>query len=623
MTGKITQRVHDGIGTLFTAPTTTRAKAIDHMERASAATHLMSSLEHLANRKQRRKGGVNNWQVTRDSMLATSTPVRRFLDTVSKPVVTDCIHAARVASSLALLAPRSPAPVRIAANGLLAASSWALHPRHHYGTDGSDQVSFLSSAAALIARTAGRRTAVSDHVLWTVALQATLSYAVSGWAKLAGRSWREGTALAGVTRTMTYGDRRVWQLTQRFPRTARMLGASVLALECTFPLAYAAGGKFAKAYSAGTSAFHVAVGQIMGLGRFVPSFTSMHAPILYTARRTHASGDDSRNDAVPRTAAVAGLAIAIAAIAARQRNRRITLAGRGDERTLRLHDGNAITYRVVGDEADGSPVFVLENALLGTTEHWEWLVEALREHGVVVVSNRAGYGGSTAKKGTALTLDDLTDHLVQVAEHTAGSRPVVLIGHSLGGYLALEAANRLNRAPRAVCLVDSSHPDELKRSKRQELGAAALSEGLTLTAASLEAGAGLLLDVPDWVRGMPAAAQRTMLAQYRDARMWRAAKREWAAVLHDFGDTGPLSRTEVPVLSISADRTVREDDAQREMHTELAGLSSAGRHLVIPDADHDSLLTNPHHARATADEIVRFVSAPPVRAFGALKQGAA
>ena len=56
---------------------------------------------------------------------------------------------------------------RIAANGLLAASSWALHPRHHYGTDGSDHVSFLSSAAALIARTAGRRTAVSDHVLWT------------------------------------------------------------------------------------------------------------------------------------------------------------------------------------------------------------------------------------------------------------------------------------------------------------------------------------------------------------------------------------------------------------------------------------------------------------------------
>lgn len=45
MTGKITQRVHDGIGTLFTAPTTTRAKAIDHMERASAATHLMSSLD--------------------------------------------------------------------------------------------------------------------------------------------------------------------------------------------------------------------------------------------------------------------------------------------------------------------------------------------------------------------------------------------------------------------------------------------------------------------------------------------------------------------------------------------------------------------------------------------------
>lgn len=167
-----------------------------------------------------------------------------------------------------MLAPRSPSAAKIAANGALAASSFVLHPRHHYGTDGSDQVSFLASTAAFIARSAGMRTAVTDHALWTVALQATLSYAVSGWAKLAGRSWREGTALAG----------------------------------------------------------------------------------------------------------------------------------RRDELTLELRDGNRITYRVTGSTDQGTPVFVLENAMLGTTEHWEWYVRALGRHGSVITYNRPGYAASTAKR---------------------------------------------------------------------------------------------------------------------------------------------------------------------------------------------------------------------------------
>ena len=45
-------------------PTTTRTAAVDRMERTSAITHLMASLEHLANRHERRHGGMNDWSVT-------------------------------------------------------------------------------------------------------------------------------------------------------------------------------------------------------------------------------------------------------------------------------------------------------------------------------------------------------------------------------------------------------------------------------------------------------------------------------------------------------------------------------------------------------------------------------
>lgn len=593
---------------LTSTPATTRESAITRMERGGALTHLMSSLEHLANGKERQAGGVNNWEITRDNSLVTSAAGRRFLDFIARPEATAAVHVARIAAAAAVLAPRSSPSLRTAANGALAASSVVMHPRHHYGTDGSDQVSFLASAAAFVARSAGKRTAVTDHVLWAVALQATLSYAVSGWAKLAGRSWREGTALSGVTRTMTYGDRRFWELTQRFPRLARLLGVSVLALECTFPLAYAARGRLANGYIAGTTAFHLGVGQVMGLGRFVPSFMSMHGPVQYTARpSSDTEVEGRRDDSLLRTSALVGAGLIALAVQTRQANRRRALAGRGDERQLELRDGNRITYRVTGTADESTPVFVLENAMLSTTEHWEWFVRALGDHGTVVTYNRPGYAGSTARRGTAIVVDDLVGGLTEVVEHVAADRPVVLVGHSLGGYIALRAVDRLDRAPLAVCLVDSTHSEELKRSPRQDLGAKSVSDGLSLITPTLAAGAGLLLEVPAWVRSMPREAQASMLAQYRDARMWRAAKREWHAILRDFRNPPRLPRSDVPILSLSAERTVVEDETQGAMHRELADLSSAGRHVVVRGADHDSIVTERHTAQVAVSEILEFV----------------
>lgn len=609
MTRKLIRLVADGSRHLVSPPTVTRTQAIDRMERAGALTHLISSLEHLTNGKERREGGVNNWEITKDTVLPQSRLARRMLDVFARPACTNGIHVARVAAAISLMAPGSPRQARIAANALLAGSSYALHPRHHYGTDGSDQVSFLASSAALIARAAGERTRISDHVLWTVALQSTLSYAISGWAKLAGASWREGRALGGVMRTMTYGHEHAWKLTQRFPRTAKALGASVLALESSFPLAYLAGGRLANAYAAGTAAFHVGVAQIMGLGRFVPSFLSMHGAVQYTTRRSEETiPEGRRDDSLPRTVALSALGIAGLALVMRDRNRRRTLAGRGDERTLETRDGNTLTYRVAGPGGDTHPVFVLENALLGTTEHWEWYVKELSAHGTVVTYNRAGYAGSSAKRGTGLIIDDLVDDLVELVDHVAEGRPVVLVGHSLGGYLALRAGARLNAAPLAICLVDSSHPEEMQRSKRQEMGATALEAGLSLAAATQELGGGLLLEIPEWVRSMPAEAQRTMLAQFRDARLWRAGKREWTATRREFAGRSKLMPTDVPVLCISAQRTIDEDEAHLTMHRELAALSEHGSHQTIAHADHDSVMTNGAHARTAARKIVEFVA---------------
>lgn len=597
------------VRTAAAPPGTTRVQAVDRMERVAAMTHLLSSLEHLATPAQRRHGGLNNWAVSRDSLLVKDRRVRAGLDVVARPAVTVGLHCARVAAAAVLLAPHRHRAARTTADLTLAGTSLILHPRHHYGTDGSDQVAFFVQWASALARGAGERHRVVDAALWTVSASASMSYAVSGWAKLAGTTWRQGRALTGVTRTLTYGDRRTWQLLTAYPRTARAMGAAVLALECSFPLAYVGSGRLARSYVVSAAAMHLSIARIMALGRFVPAFTSMHPAVLYTARsRASTQGPDgpSRDDTVPHLLALGGVVLASAAALARSRNRRLVTGGRGDELTLRTRSGAALTYRTLDGATTDGPLFVLENGLLSTVEHWDWVAMELSRHGAVVTYNRSGYAGSSPSTGPR-SLSTAVDDAVDLVDALAAGRDVVLVGHSLGGYIALRTAERTSAHVAAVALVDSSHPDELRRSSRQSHGADSLTAAFPLMIHSLDLGLGMLLDVPAWVRSLPADARTTALAQYRDSRMWKAARREWDHTLAEFGAGPELRPLAAAVIALTADRSVDQDPEHGVMQAELSNLGNRGRHEVVRGADHDSILSNESTATEVARRIIAFL----------------
>jgi pimeloyl-ACP methyl ester carboxylesterase len=599
--------VHDLVTRLFAVPTVTRAQALERMERINAVTHLMSSAEHLAKPEYRRQGGLNHWLISRESAAFRSAPARRLLDVVGDPRVTNALHAVRVVTAAASVLPGGGRGRRLAADATLATTSLLLHPRHHYGTDGSDQVAFLVQAVAAVARSS-EKPAVADAALWAVGVQAAMSYTVSGWAKVAGTTWRGGTALEGVARTMTYGDEWAWKLTRRFPGTAKVLGAGVLALECAGPLAYVGGGRLARPYVLGVTGMHLGIARTMALGRFVPAFLSMHPAMLYTARRradTAADPGGPRSDLVPRQLGVAVAGLAAAALVHRRRARRTVLAGRGDERVLTTTEGTRLAYRRTGRVGEpGVPVVLLENALLATPEHWEWVAAELGRHAEVVTYSRAGYGPSG--DGGPDTLTGLVDHAAELVAAVADGRPVVVVGHSLGGYLALRVAARDPERVRAAVMVDSSHPQELDRSPRQQAGAESLTRTFTMVCHSLELGCGPLLEVPEWVLTLPAAARRTALAQYRDARMWKAGRREWAATLAEFTPGRGLPRLAVPVLGLSAEKTLAQEKVQHELHEELVEAGDArSRGETVPGANHDTILT----ARGPATDAARRITA--------------
>ncbi|MCU7820141.1 alpha/beta fold hydrolase [Kitasatospora sp. DSM 101779] len=615
----VTSRLLQAVRSSVSSPSLSRSTALAMTERLSAATHLVASLEFLTTEKDHGPGGVNNWEVSRANFATAPATVRRLLDAAADRRTRRMLHLARAGAAAALLAPL-PRRGRLAANAVVAGTSLLLYPGHLYGTDGSDQVSFLVQTVTTVARAGERNPRVVDACLWFVAGQSVLSYAVSGWVKLAGPTWRSGQALPGIMRTESYGDRTTWELIRRFPRTARAVAAGVLVLECAFPLVYVARGRPARLMVGSAAAFHLANARVMGLGRFVWSFASMYPAVLYTAGLPQLSGADTeahpRHDTLPVVAAgLLGAGWAAAGIAA-ARNRRAVLRGRGDELMVTTSAGNTLAYRWTappsgaGTTGEPRPVVILENGLGSSEAHWEHIVQALSARHHVVTYQRAGYGRSTYRgQPQDFDLDAAVEDLVDLVKQTAGDRPVVLVGHSLGGYLVTRAAERLPGHIAGVCLVDSSHPDELRRSPRQAQGGSHLTSFFGQVSVSLALGLGVLLKEPDWARQLPGRARSQAIAEYRDRRLWTAARREWRATQEHFDSfDGTLPRMDVPLLVLTADRTAVQDPELRRMHAELAERSPRSRHTVLEDSDHNGLLSGENQAGRVAMLLDAFIT---------------
>ena len=98
-------------------------------------------------------------------------------------------------------------------------------------------------------------------------------------------------------------------------------------------------------------------------------------------------------------------------------------------------------------------------------ETWEddpFIAPELAQNFRVVTYDRAGMQASTPP-AQSRALDDFLQELQAVLRAVNVDHPVVLIGHSIGGLIALEYARRYPDQIHALVLLDSSHPDQNAR----------------------------------------------------------------------------------------------------------------------------------------------------------------
>lgn len=101
--------------------------------------------------------------------------------------------------------------------------------------------------------------------------------------------------------------------------------------------------------------------------------------------------------------------------------------------------GVHIQYRLYGG---GDTLVVLVHGWSCDSNYWQAQVPALREHYAVATVDLAGHGGSGANRDD-WSMAAFGDDVVRVVNALPEYRKVVLVGHSMGGPVIIEAARRL------------------------------------------------------------------------------------------------------------------------------------------------------------------------------------
>jgi pimeloyl-ACP methyl ester carboxylesterase len=258
------------------------------------------------------------------------------------------------------------------------------------------------------------------------------------------------------------------------------------------------------------------------------------------------------------------------------------------------------------------PTVVFESGMASPLEVWSWVQDAVSVHAPTVAYDRAGIGRSTPgprPRTAARTVAEL-----RAALAAAGHRPpYVLVAHSYGGLLVRHFASAHPDEVAGLVMADVTHPDQLSRSPRQQLGMTAVEQ--YLRDAEFKAVLGILRHTATAERlkisGLPPDRRASALAASRGRRLWTGSIAEfeaWTRHVNAEVRAGSL-RSDVPVAVLVAEQTHDEDPAHLALQREIADLSTSSDLRMVPGADHFSLLMQSDHAAQVTTAVLDVLDA--------------
>lgn len=246
-------------------------------------------------------------------------------------------------------------------------------------------------------------------------------------------------------------------------------------------------------------------------------------------------------------------------------------------------NGRTVNYTDTG--GDGPPVLLLHAFPLSSAA-WEPQIESLSDRFRFIAPDLMGFGASTAPDDEAsYTMDSYADDAAALLDDL-GLDKVVLVGLSMGGYIAFAFLRRHGDRVRALVLADTKAeadpPEGLEKRTNQQAqvraeGTAGLIEGLS-GALLGEATREKKPDVVEATKKLMAANPPAGFIGGLEGMKGRP------------DSTGDLASINVPTLVIVGENdAVTPPEAARKLHEHIGG----SRLVVIPEAGHLSNLEAP------------------------------
>lgn len=136
----------------------------------------------------------------------------------------------------------------------------------------------------------------------------------------------------------------------------------------------------------------------------------------------------------------------------------------GSPRLALTPDSVHIDYRVWGK---GEPAVVLIHGWACDSAYWNAQIDALKSRYTVAAVNLAGHGGSEANRQD-WSIGNYGEDVATVVRQLRNQQ-VILVGHSMGGDVALEAARRIGDRVIGIIAVDSLKSVGLPPMRPQEI----------------------------------------------------------------------------------------------------------------------------------------------------------
>lgn len=127
-----------------------------------------------------------------------------------------------------------------------------------------------------------------------------------------------------------------------------------------------------------------------------------------------------------------------------------TSATQGEPQIVTEADGSHIEYRVYGH---GEPAIVLIHGWATDANYWNAQLPPLKARYTVVLPDLAGHGASSRNR-TDWSMGNYGEDVASVARRIPNQQ-LILVGHSMGGVVALEATRRIGDRVIGIIAVDA------------------------------------------------------------------------------------------------------------------------------------------------------------------------